>query len=76
VLPPGDQQGRPRRTEEVEHLVSAWPRTTHWGCRRIQGRWPGLAQSRDKLTVRHILRRHHLEPAPQRRKGGRAGRSS
>jgi putative transposase len=26
----------------------------------------------DKLTVRHILRRHHLEPAPQRRKGGRS----
>jgi putative transposase len=24
----------------------------------------------DKLTVRHILRRHHLEPAPQRRKAG------
>jgi transposase InsO family protein len=24
----------------------------------------------DKLTVRHILRRQHLEPAPQRRKAG------
>ena len=24
----------------------------------------------DKLTVRNILRRHHLEPAPQRRQGG------
>ena len=24
----------------------------------------------DKLTVRNILRRHHMEPAPQRRKGG------
>jgi hypothetical protein len=25
----------------------------------------------DRLTVRNILRRHHLEPAPQRRTGGR-----
>jgi transposase InsO family protein len=24
----------------------------------------------DKMTVRNILRRHHLEPAPQRRKAG------
>ena len=26
--------------------------------------------SNNKITVRNILRRHHLEPAPQRRKGG------
>ena len=24
----------------------------------------------DKLTVRHILRRHHIDPAPQRRRAG------
>ena len=29
-----------------------------------------LGHQIDKLTVRNILRRHHMDPAPQRRKGG------
>jgi putative transposase len=29
-----------------------------------------LGHAIDKLTVRHILRRHHIDPAPQRRKAG------
>jgi hypothetical protein len=29
-----------------------------------------LGHQIDKITVRNILRRHHMEPAPQRRKGG------
>jgi hypothetical protein len=29
-----------------------------------------LTQEIDKITVRNILRRHHMEPAPQRRKAG------
>ena len=30
----------------------------------------GRAMGIDKLTVRNILRRHHMAPAPQRRKAG------
>jgi transposase InsO family protein len=41
-----------------------------WGYRRIQGALANLGHRIDKLTVRNILRRHHLEPAPQRRQGG------
>jgi len=41
-----------------------------WGYRRIQGALANLGHHIDKLTVRNILRRHHMEPAPQRRKGG------
>ena len=41
-----------------------------WGYRRIQDALANLGRPIDKLTVRHILRRHHLEPAPQRRKAG------
>jgi transposase InsO family protein len=41
-----------------------------WGYRRIQGALANLGHRIDKLTVRNILRRHHLEPAPQRRRGG------
>jgi len=41
-----------------------------WGYRRIQGALANLGHKIDKLTVRNILRRHHMDPAPQRRKGG------
>jgi putative transposase len=39
-----------------------------WGYRRIQGAVANLGHHIDKLTVRNILRRHHMDPAPQRRK--------
>jgi len=63
--------GRPRVAEEVEHLViqMATDNPT-WGYRRIQGALANLGHPIDKLTVRNILRRNHLEPAPQRRKAG------
>jgi transposase InsO family protein len=41
-----------------------------WGDRRIQGALANLGSPIDKTTARNILRRHHLEPAPQRRKAG------
>jgi putative transposase len=39
-----------------------------WGYRRMQGALVNLGHTIDNMTVRNILRRHHLEPAPQRRK--------
>jgi putative transposase len=41
-----------------------------WGYRRIQGALMNLGHRIDKITVRNILRRHHMEPAPQRRQAG------
>jgi transposase InsO family protein len=41
-----------------------------WGYRRIQGALANLGHHIDTLTVRNSLRRQHLEPAPQPRKGG------
>src|SRR6266851_8793076 len=65
------QLGRPRVEEEVEQLVVRMaPEHPTWGSRRIQGALANLGQSIDTLTVRHILRRQHMEPAPQRRKAG------
>jgi hypothetical protein len=63
--------GRPRVAEEVEQLViqMATDNPT-WGYRRLQGALAKLGDPIDKLTVRNILRRHHLKPAPQRRKAG------
>src|SRR6266702_150169 len=65
------QLGRPRVAEEVEQLVVRMAEeNATWGYRRIQGALANLGHQIDKLTVRNILRRHHLEPAPQRRKAG------
>ena len=65
------QLGRPRVEEEVEQLVVRMAtENPSWGYRRIQGALANLGHSIDKLTVRNILRRQHMEPAPQRRKAG------
>ncbi len=63
--------GRPLVAEESESLaVQMAEENPSWGYRRIQGALANLGHHIDKLTVRNILRRHHMEPAPQRRKGG------
>jgi putative transposase len=65
------QLGRPRVAEEIEQLVVCMAEENPtWGYRRIQGALAHLGHSIDKLTVRNILRRYHMEPAPQRRKAG------
>src|SRR5215813_14705064 len=65
------QLGRPRVLEEIEQLVIRMAEENpSWGYRRIQGALVNLGHTIDKMTVRNILRRHHLEPAPQRRKAG------
>src|SRR3989441_679999 len=65
------QPGRPRVAEEVEQLVVQMAEENpSWGYRRIQGALANLGHAIDKITVRNILRRHHMEPAPQHRKGG------
>jgi transposase InsO family protein len=65
------QRGRPRVTEEIEQLVVQMAEeNATWGYRRIQGAWANLGHRIDAITVRNILRRHHMEPAPQRRQVG------
>lgn len=41
-----------------------------WGYRRIQGALANLGYEIDAITVRNILRRHHMDPAPRRRQTG------
>jgi putative transposase len=65
------QLGRPCVAEEVEQLVIRMAEENPtWGYRRIQGALANLDYVIDKITVGNILRRHHIEPAPQRRKAG------
>jgi putative transposase len=69
---PRRQLGRPRVAQEIERrVVRMAEENPTWGYRRIQGALANLGYHLDKITVRNILRRHHVDPAPQRRKGGR-----
>ena len=66
-----NQQGRPRVPEEVEQLVIRMANANPtWGYRRIQGALANVGHQIDKSTVRNILRRYHIDPAPNRREGG------
>jgi len=65
------QLGRLPVAEEVERLaVQMAEENPTWGYRRIQGALANLGYHLDKLTVRNILRRCHLDPAPKRRQAG------
>src|SRR6266545_2355024 len=56
------QLGRPRVAAEVEQMVMRMAEENPtWGYRRIQGALANLGHAIDKITVRNILRRHHLE---------------
>jgi hypothetical protein len=60
---PRRQLGRPRVAEEVEQLVVRMAEENPtWGYRRIQDALANLGHTIDKLTVRNILRRHHMAP--------------
>jgi len=66
--------GRPRVLEASEPLgVQMAEKNATWGYRPIQGALATLGHPIDAITVRNILCRHHLEPAPQRRKVGMSG---
>jgi transposase InsO family protein len=63
--------GRPRVAEAIEQLVIRMAEeNTTWGYRRIQGALANLGHPIDAITVRNILRRHHMDPAPKRRQAG------
>ncbi len=63
--------GRPRVADEIEALILQMANDNPtWGYRRIQGALANLGHRVDKITVRNILRRHHVDPAPKRRQGG------
>ena len=63
--------GRPRVSEEIEQLVVRMAEENpRWGYRRIQGALANLGYEIDAITVRNILHRHHMDPAPRRRQTG------
>jgi putative transposase len=69
----GSQQrkssGRPRVDPELEELVLRMARQNRsWGYDRIQGALKHLGYTISDQTVGNILKRHGLQPAPERKK--------
>jgi hypothetical protein len=69
--PLGQSLERPRVAREIEQLVVRMAtENSRWGYRRIQGALSNLGYHISNTTVRNILRRHHIDPAPMRGKAG------
>src|SRR5262245_52257541 len=63
--------GRSRVSDAIEALVLQMANDNPtWGYRCIQGALANLGYRVDKITVRNILRRYHIDPAPKRRQSG------
>ena len=61
--------GRPRVGQEITDLILRMARdNTSWGYDRIQGALANLGHVIAPNTVKNILKRHGIEPAPDRQK--------
>jgi putative transposase len=59
--------GRPRTAGEMEALIVRLAEENRdWGYRRIQGALSNLGHEIARSTIADILRRHGIEPAPER----------
>src|SRR5918993_385316 len=59
--------GRPRTAKEIEDLVIRMAQDNRdWGYRRILGAMSNLGYSLARGTIANILKRHGIEPAPER----------
>jgi transposase len=64
---PHYQTGRPALHEEVRQLIIRLARENpRWGYQRIKGELQHLGVSVSATTIRTMLRRHGLDPAPRR----------
>jgi hypothetical protein len=66
-----NELSQPRVLDECEQLVTRMANENPtWGYSHIQGALANLGHRIDKITVRNILCRHHIDPAPKRRESG------
>jgi transposase InsO family protein len=61
------RSGRPCTPTEISELIVQMAKENRtWGCRRIQGALANLGYILAHTTVGNILKRHGIEPAPER----------
>ncbi len=69
ISPPGKVPGRPRVSREITELVLRMvSENPSWGYDRVQGALANLGHTVSSSTVANILKRHGIEPAPERGK--------
>jgi putative transposase len=62
--------GRPRMTAELEALIVRLAKENpRWGYDKIQGELVKLGYKLGSTSVRNVLKRHRITPAPQRSTG-------
>jgi len=60
---------RPRKGDAIESLVVRMAEENRrWGYRRIQGALSNLGHTVGRTTIAEILKRHGIEPAPERQR--------
>jgi putative transposase len=64
----GKRGGRPSTNAELEALVLRLARENGWGGGKLQGELKKLGYSISETTLRDILRRHGIPPAPERQR--------
>ena len=64
----GKRGGRPSTDAELEALVLRLARENGWGGGKLQGELKKLGYSISETTLRDILRRHGIPPAPERKR--------
>jgi transposase InsO family protein len=63
--------GRPRIAHDLEQLIlNLAKENPRWGYQRISGELLKLGYAVDPITVRNILKRHRIPPAPRRTRNG------
>lgn len=60
--------GRPRTNAEVEALILRLVRENGWGGGKLHGELKKLGVTIGETTLRAILRRHNIPPAPERQR--------
>lgn len=62
--------GRPSKSKEIQELILQMARENlTWGYTRIQGALENLGYVVGRGTIRRVMLKHGLDPAPTRRKG-------
>jgi putative transposase len=63
--------GRPPLANDIKRLIVRMAQDNpRWGYLRISGELLKLGNSVDPITIRQVLKRHHLPPTPQRSQSG------
>ncbi len=76
TFPPGTSRGRPPISAEIEALILRLAKENPmWGYGKLEGELRKLGYTIGRTTVKDVLKRHKVPPAPERAQGGSSWRT-